>query len=981
MEGTIEEDEQVLSQWKRKLKSKRRKTLKEKNPKCNDKVAEEEVAPQTLKGKKPKRNAKIAGEEVDPQTERNPKKVAEQEVTPQTAQNPKRNDNVAEEEVNLQTAQNPKRDDKIAEEEVVPQRIAEGTDGGDVPEVSMLDYSIENHFKAMDLISQLCGETMDGPIEKDDFERLASKITFLREWKHFNYRPRSVHFCCETGDPQGKDAVHGVTLSQFSSATVPKFLTKSFCSKDFVMYVGGSVWGLDWCPRVHQRSDCQMKCEDAIVQWSNDNVGLIVSLLCKLEFFDVLRDMLCQLKYFIAVAAHPPESSYHKVGAPLTGRGAIQIWCLVDFNEEEEEGGTIIIKKPKGRPRKNADTKENSAQPAKRPRGRPRKIVDIKENSTQPAKRPRGRPRKKPIDESPKISENKSDFKEALALQFPEDSAAVPCIDSLSGDIQDHAAQSCGTKKKDSSWQLSTCNSAVKTSKLRRVKSKSLLENSDRDNFQLSSTENGDTDTECSAENMEEHLGCEQEPAVSNSTVAANASLGFDPPSSPIPKDVTLPRLVFCLAHNGKVAWDVKWRPLTTNDSQCKNLMGYLAVLLGNGALEVWEVPSPYIMRDIYSGHYGEGTDPRFIKLEPVFRCSELRCGGRQSIPLTLEWSSSFPHDLILAGCHDGTVAVWKFSTTGSSKGMLVPILFSICDPFRPLWEFSPSQRIIYSLDWLPDPRCIILSFDDGHLRIIGLMKAAYDAPVTGMPFTGTQFQGLYTFYCSPFAIWSVHVSRLTGLVAYCSADGTAIQYQLTERTVERDAHRNQPPHFLCGSITEEQSTLTVNTPLSYLPHKVKKALIECGDARRSMREFSNDLDEEQKVKDQTKSNQTSDDQILATCNQNEPAEAGPGYVSPGKKSKKTPKPKTNRNGREKDDQASASFDAEAERGKDKREIEILPPKIVAMHRVRWNMNKGSERWLCYGGAAGIVRCQNIPLSYVGQRKIHKMMKPLEKPA
>ncbi|KAB5519301.1 hypothetical protein DKX38_023620 [Salix brachista] len=32
--------------------------------------------------------------------------------------------------------------------------------------------------------------------------------------------------------------------------------------------------------------------------------------------------------------------------------------------------------------------------------------------------------------------------------------------------------------------------------------------------------------------------------------------------------------------------------------------------------------------------------------------------------------------------------------------------------------------------------------------------------------------------------------------------------------------------------------------------------------------------------------------------------------------------------------------------------------KIVAMHRVRWNVNKGRERWLYSGGAAGIVRRQ-----------------------
>ena len=42
----------------------------------------------------------------------------------------------------------------------------------------------------------------------------------------------------------------------------------------------------------------------------------------------------------------------------------------------------------------------------------------------------------------------------------------------------------------------------------------------------------------------------------------------------------------------------------------------------------------------------------------------------------------------------------------------------------------------------------------------------------------------------------------------------------------------------------------------------------------------------------------------------------------------------------------------------------VFPPKIVAMHRVRWNPNLGSERWLCYGGAAGIIRCQVIDFQH-----------------
>jgi general transcription factor 3C polypeptide 2 len=60
--------------------------------------------------------------------------------------------------------------------------------------------------------------------------------------------------------------------------------------------------------------------------------------------------------------------------------------------------------------------------------------------------------------------------------------------------------------------------------------------------------------------------------------------------------------------------------------------------------------------------------------------------------------------------------------------------------------------------------RCVILSFDDGTMRILSLVKAAYDAPVTGKPFGGTKQQGLHSYYCSSFAIWSVQVSRLTGI-------------------------------------------------------------------------------------------------------------------------------------------------------------------------------------------------------------------------
>ena len=87
-------------------------------------------------------------------------------------------------------------------------------------------------------------------------------------------------------------------------------------------------------------------------------------------------------------------------------------------------------------------------------------------------------------------------------------------------------------------------------------------------------------------------------------------------------------------------------------------------------------------------------------------------------------------------------------------------------------------------------------------------------------------------------------------------------------------------------------------------------------------------------------------------------------------KSKKRPNCRSvNKKNRE-DDQALVCRDEEPpktegkENGKmEARTNEVFPPKMVAIHNVRWNMNKGSERWLCYGGAAGLVRCQEIVLS------------------
>lgn len=960
--------------------------------------------------------------------------------------------------------------------------------------VANFDYSIENHLKAMNKILELSGES-DFEYDQSEIQRMSSSVSFLREWRHFCYQPQAIRFACQSETPQRKDFTSGIiNLTQFSSAAVPKDIyggdkISSHSSKDFVMYVGGLVWALDWCPRVHERPDCDINLE------------------------------------FIAVAAHPPESSYHKIGAPLTGRGVIQIWGLLNRGVKDHD----VIPHVKGRSKKNSSsnkvTKPKATQPTK-PRGRPRKnpihesinlydnnqhlhaqAVQFPEDSTKllltdgrshdtlelvatedtvsnakasAPKKPRGRPKKNQLKDSvdnldrsnkhleslkcpevnmdkfyletpEKISKDTCRYQNApvgvstekqqdirateiinfnsvkpnkpmvivrkkktkdsadnldssnqhvkpLAVKFPEDNINVNSQYLKPQAIKFH---------EDSSKLLEVDEISIETSEIVSVeddgnKTHEVATNKDSSRKRKAHDEehpdkseliaststltkcklrlkSGENDTDLhlvsrkcgtSLLNADTSSVCGQDPMRSSEDKADIAHLETDLDSCYIPEDVALPRLIMCLAHNGKVAWDVKWRPFDAR-VKAKHRMGYLAVLLGNGALEVWEVPVPHAAEVMFSACQKEGTDPRFIKLEPVFRCSMLKCGDRQSIPLTLEWSTSSPHDLILAGCHDGVVALWKFSADGALKDTrpllcftadTVPIralawapvppsdsesaniivtaghkgvkFWDIRDPFRPLWDVNPTQRVIYGLDWHPDPRCVVLSFDDGEIQIISLSKAACDVPVTGAPFVGAQRHASHSYHCSSSSIWSVQVSRLTGKVAYCCSDGTVLHFQLTMKAVEKDPSRNREPHYLCGAVTMDESCLTVLSPLPNVPSRIKKSSNKWGDTPRSRRGYISISNQEKRAREQ-----------MLKCQPPAPEE----------------QPLADGNGGGSDcgsEEREKSCSKNAKR--DENEGEVLPPKIVGMHRVRWNINKGSERWLCYGGAAGILRCHEI---------------------
>ncbi|XP_020236907.1 uncharacterized protein LOC109816339 [Cajanus cajan] len=285
---------------------------------------------------------------------------------------------------------------------------------------------------------------------------------------------------------------------------------------------------------------------------------------------------------------------------------------------------------------------------------------------------------------------------------------------------------------------------------------------------------------------------------------------------------------------------------------------------------------------------------------------------------------------------------------------------------------------MIYSLDWLSKPSCIIMSFEDGTMRTISLVKAANDLPVTGEIYSGKKQFGLHGSSYSSFAIWSVQVSRITGMVAYCGTDGAVFRFQLTTKEVETDHVRSRSPRFLCGLVTEEDSTIVINTPVSNTPFLWKKPQ-DKGRYAESFRDLLSKTNASKSANNQMAETPNSDSQILAIgAGENVGLEVVSGEALSSVKQPK--RPKLNSGSKKKtvekpdlvckdDDDVSTMTPGTDDEKSDFGNIpEVFPPKMAALHRVRWNMNKGSEKWLCFGGASGLVRCQEIVYSHIDKK-------------
>eukprot|EP00252_Welwitschia_mirabilis_P020039 TRINITY_DN4807_c0_g1_i1.p1 TRINITY_DN4807_c0_g1~~TRINITY_DN4807_c0_g1_i1.p1 ORF type:complete len:832 (+),score=159.81 TRINITY_DN4807_c0_g1_i1:101-2497(+) len=719
-------------------------------------------------------------------------------------------------------------------------------------------------------------------------QRILSSISFVEDWKSYGFPERAssktVKFCGQPEGPQPNSNVPEMSIPQFSSASVPKVddscvdeFGRPVFGHDFILNAGGSVWALDWCPKSHKNS--QTNCE------------------------------------YLAIGAHQPGSMYHKLGLSLSGKGIVQIWSVHCHSEWKKQFATVEKQRKRKRKQEDEDAVYNAQKHL---------CLSTNGNATE-----------------------HSCFQESVGVLREKMNEMLECVVEQ-GRLLEHGTTT-HVFVDGHDLMLDNMPECKKQKGKERVKDKARSKVVNDVVPSGITTDSHNSHLVSDGENCNYKVNC-MSTDLGNVTLSGK-DIGQLP--SDISKEYKFPRMVLCLTHEGQVVWDLKWQPLDdTNLPSCHSL-GFLAVLLGDGSMQVWEVPLPSVVNFLYSTKCSMGSkDPRFVKLKPVFNCSKLQSAGHQSIPLTLEWSNASPHDLLLVGCHDGTVAMWKFS-----------INTSLNQDRRPLVSFIADSLAIRTLAWAPtegDPEskniivtgghsgslrfwdlsCIILSMDDGSLRILSLSKAAVDTPVTGKAYCGTQFQGLQGLCCSSFTITSVHASRLTGLVAYSNVDGSTIHFQLTKKIVEKGRRRHGTPHYLCGSfIEDEDKSLKVVSPTTLIDLQMKKTANEKGNTA-----VHGDLSE--------------DDQVFEPNAQID--------VHMTKNSQKNQKKKQNKEASKKQngEPCVKHNEVEGQKTKEGAAIESFPSKQNAVYKARWNSNRGCEQWLCYGGASGIVRCQEIRLVF-----------------
>ncbi|DBB09914.1 TPA: hypothetical protein ACH3X3_001521 [Trebouxia sp. C0006] len=141
-----------------------------------------------------------------------------------------------------------------------------------------------------------------------------------------------------------------------------------------------------------------------------------------------------------------------------------------------------------------------------------------------------------------------------------------------------------------------------------------------------------------------------------------------------------LPQMQLGICHEGGLTWDCKWCPSDTSiqhiaGTGALSRLGLLALVLGNGELQVVAVPHPKAALqglDPMLAHQDGSEDSSvsgvnaalLVEVPPVAWLQASAMGG--SLPCVVEWLPVPPHDLLLVGFWDGSLAVVRLQPSSA---------------------------------------------------------------------------------------------------------------------------------------------------------------------------------------------------------------------------------------------------------------------------------------------------------------------------
>ena len=184
------------------------------------------------------------------------------------------------------------------------------------------------------------------------------------------------------------------------------------------------------------------------------------------------------------------------------------------------------------------------------------------------------------------------------------------------------------------------------------------------------------------------------------------------------------PTLDLCLAHSGGCVWDLKWCPTDVRDRFHDTItegaslprLGLLAAAFGDGSLQIFSVPYPGALRECNSGIR------KVVELQPVWRMSMT-----DSLMWAVNWAPHADHQLMLAGCTNGNVVVWRLKKEDLvEKAQIVEAASKeknerqyATEKACPVVYFSAHSGAVRSVDWCAsDPNLIVSCGHDGKLAV-----------------------------------------------------------------------------------------------------------------------------------------------------------------------------------------------------------------------------------------------------------------------